>query len=112
MAHHADQTRGDRTIAIAIVCALWTVAASGCSAIVDSDKSKLGALPVPCVVGKTASCPCPDGTKSKQLCNGYARYDACACQGHGQAGGTAGAAGKAGGGAAGHAGGGGSAGAR
>ncbi|HEX4351978.1 MAG TPA: hypothetical protein VHZ95_03670 [Polyangiales bacterium] len=107
-----DQTRSirDRAIAFTIACALWTIALGGCSAIVDADKSKLGALPVPCNVGKTASCPCPDGTKSTQLCNNLARYDACACQGHSQAGrAAAGAAGTAiagrsgAGGAAGHA---------
>jgi hypothetical protein len=72
------------------------LSSAGCSAIVDADKSKLGELPVPCVVGKTVSCPCPDGTTSTQVCNSFARYDPCMCQGHGGRAGQGGAAGRAG----------------
>ena len=56
---------------------LWLLV--GCSAVVDSDKSKLGALPIPCEPGATASCPCRDGSMSVQACNQLARYDACRC---------------------------------
>ena len=54
---------------------------AGCSAIVDADKSKLGAVPIPCEPGTTAACPCRDGTMSTQVCNDLARYDRCACGG-------------------------------
>jgi hypothetical protein len=56
---------------------------TACSAVIDGDKSQLGAVPIPCVREQVAKCPCPDGTQSTQLCNQYARYDRCACQGHG-----------------------------
>lgn len=64
---------------------------SGCTAVVDVDKSKLGVRPVACVRNTTASCPCTDGTTSMQVCNAYLRYDPCQCNvpvggGAGQAG--------------------------
>jgi hypothetical protein len=65
---------------------------AGCSALLDTDKTQLGALPIPCETGQTASCPCPDGTTSAQTCNKLARYDHCACQNHGGGGGPAGGA--------------------
>jgi hypothetical protein len=55
--------------------------ASACSAIVDSDAAKLGAPPTTCMVGRSVSCPCPDGTTSTQVCNKLQRYDVCACKG-------------------------------
>jgi hypothetical protein len=74
-----------------------------CSAIVDSDASKLGALPIACETGRSVSCPCPDGTTSTQTCNKYARYDVCACKGQaGRAGAAGSAASGPGAGAVGH----------
>jgi hypothetical protein len=65
-----------------------------CSAVVDPDKSKLGAVPIPCEPGATAACPCRDGSTSTQLCNDHARYDRCACgAAAGRAGGAAGGVG-------------------
>lgn len=61
-------------------CAVFGLAlCTACSAVIDSDKRKLGALPVACEPGQSAPCPCRDGTMSTQVCNGYARYDRCAC---------------------------------
>lgn len=69
---------------------------AACSAIVDADKSKLGAVPIPCEPGTTAACPCRDGTMSTQVCNDLARYDRCACGGAaGHAGAPAGGVGGA-----------------
>jgi hypothetical protein len=84
--------------AFALWCTLFVAALfiASCSAIVDSDKTKLGALPVPCDVGQSLSCPCPDGTKSTQLCNSLARFDACSCLGHGGKAGQSGTTNSAG----------------
>jgi hypothetical protein len=99
MHNSTDQSRSVARIARAAACALALCAAalstSDCSAIVDANKSDLGPLPVPCMVGKTVSCRCPDGTQSTQVCNQLARFDPCMCQGHGGAG-QASAAGRSG----------------
>ena len=60
----------------------WTAGLAllaGCSAIVDTDKEKLGPVPVPCEPGQVAPCPCRDGSMSMQKCTAMARYDRCAC---------------------------------
>jgi hypothetical protein len=79
---------------------------AGCSVVVDSDASKLGAQPIACEVGRVVPCPCADGSNSTQVCNKLARYDACACNGQaGQLGaGQSGHAGQGGSGGAGNAG--------
>jgi hypothetical protein len=85
--------------------ALWAclLSIAACTAIIDNDKAKLGAMPIPCEMGQSAICPCPDGTPSTQICNNSARYDPCMCRGTtanraGQSGAaTAGRAGAAGG---------------
>ncbi|HTU58220.1 MAG TPA: hypothetical protein VMF89_07295, partial [Polyangiales bacterium] len=64
---------------------------TSCSAIVDTDKEKLGPVPVPCEPGQVAPCPCRDGSTSMQTCNAMARFDRCACAGSaGRAGSAAG----------------------
>lgn len=76
-----------RALGLAVfICLGWD---AGCSAVVDTDKAKLGPVPVPCEPGQTAPCPCRDGSTSVQKCNELARFDACAC------GGVAGRAGSA-----------------
>jgi hypothetical protein len=67
-----------RASMLAVACLV-----AACSVVIDGDKSQLGAVPIPCVRDQVAKCPCPDGTQSTQLCNQYARYDRCACDGHG-----------------------------
>jgi hypothetical protein len=64
---------------------LWLLALTSlswvaCSAVIDTDKRKLGALPIACEPGQSAPCPCRDGTMSSQRCNELARYDRCACE--------------------------------
>lgn len=59
---------------------VWLLSMAACSAVVHNDKKKLGAMPIPCEVGQTAVCPCPDGTPSTQMCNSSARYDPCVCK--------------------------------
>lgn len=73
-----------QTVACAALALLTSLGA--CSAIVDSDAAKLGALPIACETGRSVNCPCPDGSTSTQTCNKLARYDVCACKGQGQAG--------------------------
>lgn len=68
---------------------LWLllgVTTTGCTATIDADKSKLGPRPVGCTVGTEIACTCPDQSASRQKCNGYGRYDPCACGSLGTAG--------------------------
>ena len=64
-----------------LVSLAWvlTMLATACSAVVDTDKAKLGPSPVPCEPGQTAACPCRDGSTSTQKCNAMARFDTCVC---------------------------------
>jgi len=70
---------------LAVPCRLWLLVLVGalscvaCSAVIDSDKRKLGALPIACEPGQSVPCPCRDGSMSTQRCNALARYDRCAC---------------------------------
>lgn len=63
---------------------------AACSAIVDTDKAKLGPVPVPCEPGQIAPCPCRDGSMSTQKCNAMARFDSCVCSVNAGRGGRAG----------------------
>jgi hypothetical protein len=63
------------------MCLLSALAISACSAVVDTDKAKLGPVPVPCEPGQSVTCPCRDGSTSMQRCNAMARFDRCACGG-------------------------------
>jgi hypothetical protein len=66
--------------ALSVLC--WSAGLAlfaSCSAIVDTDKEKLGPVPVPCEPGQVAPCPCRDGSTSMQKCNAMARFDRCMC---------------------------------
>ncbi|HET8939253.1 MAG TPA: hypothetical protein VFN67_37670 [Polyangiales bacterium] len=81
-------SQSTRHLVLGACCALGLVA---CSAIVDTDKAKLGPVPVPCEQGQLAMCPCRDGSMSTQRCNTMARFDPCACGANAGRGGRAGA---------------------
>jgi hypothetical protein len=76
---------------VGMCCSSGLAVLASCSAVVDTDKAKLGPVPVPCEPGQVAPCPCRDGSMSMQKCTSMARYDRCACSGiAGRGGSTAG----------------------